>query len=137
MIQRIGTRLLFLVVLLFGLAACVSPKVTIRWSTETEVDVMGFVVYRGPTANGPWEPVSPIILSEGDGVRGAEYTYTDEHPGDARYYVVEEIYVDGRRWRHPPIYVTPYSLPPAWSLLVLFVLVLTIGVILGMVLRRR
>ncbi len=134
-IQRIGQYLLALALLVFGLAACTSPRVTVRWSTETELDVVGFVVYRGPTANGPWEQVSPVISARGNSVQGAEYTYTDEHPGHAQYYLIEEILANGRRHRHPPIHVVSPSPRPVWLFPMLtFALII---LLLGVVLRRR
>ena len=98
-------------------AACARRNVTVRWRTETELDVAGFVVYRGPGPDGPWEQVGPVIPARGDAIGGAAYTYVDPAPGNARYYLVEAIHVDGTRERFPPL-PAPARSPPrvAWAL---------------------
>ena len=111
--SRIRKRFWFVgfVVLLAVLTGCTSSpaSVTVRWRTDAEGDVVGFLVYRSTSLDGPWEQVTVApIPARGDAISGSEYVFTDERPDGARYYVVEEVLVDGTRRRYPPVAATSF-----------------------------
>ncbi len=79
---------------------------TIKWATASEVDSFGFDVYRGDSADGPFERLTPEII-EGGGTTDEprNYKYVDDtiDPHRTYYYYVEAISMDGVRERFTPI----------------------------------
>ena len=78
----------------------------IRWTTATEYESYGFDVYRGPTAKGPFERVTPKPIS-GAGTSDVPHSYefrdTTARPGTVYYYYVEAISTSGSRRRMTPV----------------------------------
>ncbi len=133
LISRKFLATVFLIGIAFFLSDC-TQNVTVRWQTDVELDIAGFVVYRSPTLTGPWEQASPIIPARGDSIRGAEYAFRDEHPGRARYYRVEVIHLNGAREKYAPIPVDVGH--RQWAYLGLGAVVLAITVYLSGQKRR-
>lgn len=72
--------------------------ITIEWTTASELETAGFNIYRGESANGPFEHINPVVIpATGDPLVGAAYSYKDRgvRAGKTYYYNLEEIELDG------------------------------------------
>jgi len=69
----------------------------LRWSTEREVNLAGWLVYRSPSPVGGFAPITPLILPAAGGIDAAAYQFLDTNvrPGRKYYYLVEGITRDG------------------------------------------
>jgi hypothetical protein len=81
--------------------------VIIRWSTESEVDTLGFMIFRGENEEGPFDVQvnEEEITSLGQVVSGADYQIVDRNviPGTTYYYQLQEIQLDGNLEMYGPI----------------------------------
>jgi hypothetical protein len=90
-----------------------SGAVTLDWTTASEIDNVGFNVYRLiRQADGSLSPAGKVnaglIPAEGVDGAGASYTLADPLPmvpGGARAYVLEDIDANGTSTRHKPALV--------------------------------
>jgi hypothetical protein len=99
-------------VTLVGLEGWWEPGVgvVISWTTSTEVDTVGFNIYRSTAPDDPApELVTPeLIPSESPGSPvGASYNWTDGavQPGVTYFYWLEDVDVHGVTGRHGPVVV--------------------------------
>jgi hypothetical protein len=106
--------LIYLLLTLAGISAIIAvsqfskPPLTIRWTTESEIDVLGFNLLRSDEPDGQYVKVnSAIIRPAQDPFIGGEYTYKDGDVsrGVTYYYRLETIYRDGRTEQSDPIVV--------------------------------
>ena len=84
--------------------------VTIHWRTESEVDNLGFHLYRALQENGPYERItSELIPGAGSTTTEQTYSFTDRNviTGITYWYKLEDVAFDGMRTMHGPIAVTP------------------------------
>lgn len=92
--------------------------VTITWETASEVDTMGFNLYRADgSAEGPFEQVNDeLIPAEGDPLTGANYEIEDKdvEPGRLYYYQIEEVEWSGTRQRYPEVAQARSGVPRLW-----------------------
>ena len=101
-----GSLLAPLILFILGTAAVglASPaRVVVTWKTDSEVNTLGFVLYRGDSSAGPFSRLNETpILATGDPLTGAEYRYEDRRvaPGKHYFYQLEEIERSGSRRRH-------------------------------------
>lgn len=68
-------------------------RISLRWSTISEVDIQGFYVLRSDTATGPYSRISSLIPALGDANTGKSYDFTDSNITLNRiyYYKIEVI----------------------------------------------
>jgi hypothetical protein len=74
------------------------PAITVRWATETEVDTLGFNLYRATMPEGQFQQInSYLILGAVDPLTGAEYEFVDwdVKPGRRYFYQLQEVEIDG------------------------------------------
>lgn len=88
-------------------AAPAGDAIAVRWETVSEVDTLGFHVYRGGTALGPWTRLNASLIPSqepGSGM-GYGYEWLDEavEGGRTYYYLLEDVGVDGASTLHGPI----------------------------------
>ncbi len=87
-------------------------EATLRWITESEIDNLGFHVYRALEAEGEYARLTAEVL-EGAGTSTSqrEYAFTDTRltNGVTYWYKIEDIAFDGARALHGPISVTPQA----------------------------
>jgi len=72
--------------------------VQLRWRTESEVNNLGFWIYRSDRRDGTFEKVNPTIIA-GAGTSGASHTYTfldaQVEEGVTYFYYLEDVAFDG------------------------------------------
>lgn len=114
-------RWLFALLLVFLLPVLVRAAVTLvsftatpqgqavllQWETASEVNMLGFTVWRAESAEGDSVPISDLIPAEGD-IVGAVYQYTDAdvEPGRTYFYWLEAVEVTGASAFHGPVSAT-------------------------------
>lgn len=79
------------------------PPVRIEWETETEVNTVGFNIYRREGDEGAFVQLNEeLIPSKGSPVSGASYLFVDEAvvSGQTYYYQLEDVEFDNTRERH-------------------------------------
>jgi hypothetical protein len=84
--------------------------VELSWETGSELKNLGFHVYRGEFAAGPWEQLTAkLVPGLGSSPQGARYVYRDSplSNGTTYYYLLEDVEATGRLERHGPVEATP------------------------------
>ena len=117
MVRRVLESWMLLVALLAspGLAMAQEPVATsvpgtviVEWTTESEVDLAGFNIYRSESLDGPYVKLNATLIpASPDPIAGGNYSYTDAgaEPGVTYYYKLEDVELDGRATMHGPITV--------------------------------
>ncbi|KAA0254756.1 hypothetical protein FBQ97_02035 [Acidobacteria bacterium ACD] len=87
-------------------AAPARPKITLKWSTASEVDNYGFFVFRGDDEKGPFKALNERILpGAGNSDVPSNYLYEDLDvvPGRAYYYYLESVSTQGVHEKFSPV----------------------------------
>jgi len=116
--------------------------VIVEWTTESEVDLAGFNLYRSESPAGPYVKVNTALIpGASDPLLGGQYAYTDTNvvAGQTYYYKLEDVDLDGTTTLHGPIEVVAEASRPSsfaslaawWPLAVLIVVLALGGVILS------
>ena len=82
--------------------------VLVEWVTKTEIDNVGFNLYRSTGTGGTYLKLNPeIIPGLLSSVNGRAYTFYDENvtPGNVYCYQLEDIDLQGERTMHGPVCV--------------------------------
>ena len=119
--------------------------VVVEWTTESEVDLAGFNLYRSESPDGPYVKVNTALIpGASDPLLGGRYAYTDTNvvAGHTYYYKLEDVELDGTTTLHGPIEVVAEASSPSafpnlaawWPLAVLIAVLALVGAILS---RRR
>lgn len=91
-------------------------KNTLRWKTASELNNVGFDVYRGDAEDGPFQRMTPKpIPGAGTSDETHEYSWSDEtiEAGKEYWYYVESISMSGVREKFTPTFKAPVKrLPP-------------------------
>jgi hypothetical protein len=83
-------------------------SITVEWTTASEVDVVGFNLYRSESPDGLYTQVNPALIpGSNDPVTGGKYRYVDSNvaPGRTYYYKLEDVDLNGAKTMHGPIEV--------------------------------
>jgi len=83
-----------------------SAVVIVDWSTESEVNLAGFNLYRSDDPQGPYLKVNDALIpASRDPVTGGSYAYADTTVAAALtyYYKLEDVELDGSSTMHGPI----------------------------------
>lgn len=83
-------------------------KVIVEWTTESEVNLAGFNIYRSESQHGPYVKLNDTLIPAApDPIAGGSYSYTDAaaEPGVTYYYQLEDVELDGKATVHGPIVV--------------------------------
>lgn len=78
----------------------------IDWATASETDNAGFMVSRGFTPVGPWEPIHEgFIMANGSPTQGASYTVVDPFARAMAkpWYLLQDVSFTGEVTAHPPV----------------------------------
>jgi hypothetical protein len=84
--------------------------VELTWETGSELNNLGFHLYRAESEQGPYERItSSVIPGLGSSPEGARYRYTDTGltNGVPYYYKLEDIETTGNTQQHGPVSATP------------------------------
>lgn len=93
-------------------AASNDGAVDIEWETGSEIDNLGFHLYRSLSKDGPYERItSKVIPGLGSSPEGAHYAYRDSglSNGVTHFYQLEDIETTGATELHGPVWATPTS----------------------------
>ncbi len=90
---------------------------TLEWQTGSELSNLGFHLYRGPSADGPWTRLtSSLIPGLGSSPLGQAYSWQDTglRNGVRYYYQLEDVDTASRSTFHGPVSTVPVpaSSPP-------------------------
>jgi hypothetical protein len=88
--------------------------VSLEWQTASELDNLGFHLYRAASEGGPYQKItSSLIPGLGSSPVGARYSYTDTGltNGLRYYYQLEDVETTGRTERHGPVSAIPVAGP--------------------------
>ena len=116
--------------------------VFVEWTTESEVNVAGFNLYRGESPDGPYVKVNTALIpGASDPLLGGKYVYTDTNvvAGRTYYYKLEDVELGGTTTVHGPIAVVAETGSPSafanltglWPLALLSAVLILGGVILS------
>jgi len=84
--------------------------VEVSWETASELNNLGFHIYRSDSAEGPYESITrSAIPGLGSSPVGARYRYLDSGltNGKTYFYRLEDIETTGKTERHGPVSATP------------------------------
>jgi len=87
-------------------------KVVLRWTTESEIDNLGFYVYRALAEDGEYERLTAeLIEGAGNSAVKQEYSFADVRltNGITYWYKLEDVAFDGTTTMHGPISVIPQA----------------------------
>lgn len=103
----------------YGFVLYRSPRVLIEWQTATEIDTIGFNLYRANQLEGPYQKLNAsLILAANDPLRGGSYHYVDANvmPNRIYYYQLEDVDTQGKTTRHEPVSVQAHP-QGVWELI--------------------
>ncbi|OJX44682.1 MAG: hypothetical protein BGO78_12330 [Chloroflexi bacterium 44-23] len=94
---------IFLVITLWmfglGMYQLLNPSIEIQWSTATEIDTLGFNVFRGDTEDGPFltQINKTLVPPSADMLTGGQYRLDDNkiQAGRTYYYLLQEVQMGG------------------------------------------
>jgi len=118
------------VVGILGIIERQKAQVVVEWITATEINTVGFNLYRGETPTDHFVQINDDFIPAGqDPLAGGSYSYTDKdvRPGRVYYYQLEEIESSGVSSRHGLIEVR--AVAGGGSELILAVTLLGLGVL--------
>jgi len=87
-----------------------NKSVTVVWSTEAEIDTLGFNIYRSDSRDGEYLMINDsIIPARGNSFSGDSYEFIDQSVQNRKtyYYLLEDVEFSGRTERHGPVSATP------------------------------
>ncbi|MBN2279874.1 MAG: lamin tail domain-containing protein [Candidatus Marinimicrobia bacterium] len=82
--------------------------VLLRWTTESEVNNLGFNLYKSDLRDGDFVKLNDALIEgAGNSTTKNDYSYTDIEvvPGKIYYYQIEDVAFDGKTEKHPVISV--------------------------------
>jgi subtilisin family serine protease len=83
-------------------------EITLSWETVTEIDTLGFNLYRGQSPTEPYVKLNETLIAcqtPPGSPEGATYQFLDEtvEPGVTYYYWLEDVDTQGQATRHGPV----------------------------------
>jgi hypothetical protein len=97
-------------------ATGLNGEVLLEWETGSELENLGFHLYRSLSEEGPYEQITAsVIPGLGSSPAGAKYSYVDSGltNGVTYYYKLEDIETTGATELHGPVSATPEAGLPA------------------------
>lgn len=93
-----------------------NEQVALTWKTESEVENLGFNLFRRSSVNGSAEKIAdydtaPELKGMGNSSTGKAYAFVDSDVmvGQTYYYFLEDVDANGNKTQHPQISVTVQS----------------------------
>jgi hypothetical protein len=93
-------------------ATAEDAAVRLEWRTASELDNLGFHLYRAPSAGGPWERLNPsLIPGLGSSPVGQAYSYRDAGltNGTRYFYRLEDVDAHSKTTAHGPVSAVPQA----------------------------
>ena len=121
-----------------SIRSILSPNILIEWSTASELDTVGFNIYRSDSPERGYQKINKhLIPSQGDALSGGDYLYRDNSvdEGKTYYYQLEDIDSVGNATRHDSIVI--HAVNSGWIELFGGVLLLILSSLGLLVLFRR
>ncbi|MCF7796751.1 MAG: T9SS type A sorting domain-containing protein [Candidatus Marinimicrobia bacterium] len=94
-------------------ASSKNSAVQLSWTTDSEIENLGFIIDRGLTEKGPWRQIADFnshaaLKGQGSTNSVTAYTFTDEAVavGETYYYRLSDVDYKGTRTEHDAISVT-------------------------------
>ena len=87
----------------------------LEWRTASELDNLGFHLYRGPSSDGPWTQLTAsLIPGLGSSAVGQAYSYRDAGlaNGTRYFYRLEDVDASSKTTSHGPISAVPLAGAP-------------------------
>jgi hypothetical protein len=84
-------------------------KISLQWTTESEINNAEFNLYRSERENGEYAKInSSLIPAQGSSTQGASYEFTDTNIRNRKtyYYKLEDIDLSGNSTMHGPVSAT-------------------------------
>lgn len=79
----------------YGFIQYSRPQVVVEWETASEVDTIGFIIYRSVDKDGPFELItSDMIIASGDALAGGSYDFPDKTVLANRQYYYRLVEID-------------------------------------------
>jgi len=84
-----------------------SDAIVLRWRTETEINNLGFYVWRAATEIGEYQPISQLIPGHGSSLEPHDYLYRDVDIilDKTYYYKLRQVDLEGQEAFYGPISV--------------------------------
>lgn len=107
--MRLYSWLVFFLLLIASQVSCSlfeETSLTINWTTESELDIIGFNLYRADSAEGDFVKINDeLIPPAADPFIGGEHTFVDEQVirGETYYYQLETVDRHGNTTRSETI----------------------------------
>jgi hypothetical protein len=118
--------------------------VVVEWTTESEVDLAGFNIYRAGSPDGPYVKINDALIpASPDPLTGGSYSYADStaETGVTYYYMLEDVELDGQATTHGPVQVVARGQGISVGLQALpgaaLLAVIALGVVVVIIRRRR
>ena len=86
--------------------------VELAWQTGSELDNLGFHLYRGPSQDGPWTRIDPALIPGlGSSATGKAYSYRDAglQNGTRYFYRLEDVDASSKTTSHGPVSAVPLA----------------------------
>ena len=87
-------------------------SVTLEWRTASELDNLGFYLYRGPSEAGPWTSLTTsLIPGLGSSATGQAYSFRDAalQNGTRYFYRLEDVDASSKVTSHGPVSAVPLA----------------------------
>jgi len=87
-----------------------NKKITVAWTTESEISNAGFNIYRAESPDGEYIKLnSALIAAQGSATGVASYEFVDNSVQNRKtyYYKLEDIDLNGTATMHGPVSATP------------------------------
>lgn len=87
--------------------------IVVKWETASEVNMLGFYLWRSTEEGGIYSPISDLIPAEGD-IVGATYQFIDTavEPGQTYFYKLEAVETTGASQFYGPVSATVPAFTP-------------------------
>jgi hypothetical protein len=85
-------------------------RVKLAWITESEIDNVGFNLYRAESESGEFSKINAALIpANGSSTQGAAYEFPDTNVQNRKtyYYKLEDIDLNGNSSTHGPVSATP------------------------------